>query len=207
MLKTTESSFREIINGIFEKIKFLIMKKIALSFLVVSAIISCKETNSSSLFIEKETTTETSPSETTNPSDITASEAQNVELKVNPETNTTTTTQVQKFNVEAPKQAPQTGVTAPGFEGKPNPPHGQPGHRCDVKVGDPLPFNNVTSTTATPAKVATLQPTANTTPIVQQQPQQAATTGVTAPGFSGKPNPPHGQPGHRCDIKVGEILP
>lgn len=29
----------------------------------------------------------------------------------------------------------------------------------------------------------------------------------TAPGFSGKPNPAHGMPGHRCDIEVGAILP
>lgn len=41
----------------------------------------------------------------------------------------------------------------------------------------------------------------------QQQTQQTQTTGQTAPGWSGKPNPPHGQPGHRCDIQVGAILP
>lgn len=41
----------------------------------------------------------------------------------------------------------------------------------------------------------------STAPIIQQQNTQ------TAPGFSGKPNPPHGQPGHRCDLQVGAILP
>lgn len=52
------------------------------------------------------------------------------------------------------------------------------------------------------------QPTTNAGPFTQQQPQQQApTTGQTAPGWSGKPNPPHGQPGHRCDIQVGAILP
>lgn len=48
----------------------------------------------------------------------------------------------------------------------------------------------------------------NTGPYIQQQQtQQAPTTGQTAPGWSGKPNPPHGQPGHRCDVQVGAILP
>lgn len=47
---------------------------------------------------------------------------------------------------------------------------------------------------------------ANSGPIIQQQ-QTPQTTGQTAPGFSGKPNPPHGQPGHRCDVQVGAILP
>jgi len=53
------------------------------------------------------------------------------------------------------------------------------------------------------------QPT-NAGPFIQQQPQQVQQTqniGQTAPGWSGKPNPPHGQEGHRCDIQVGAILP
>lgn len=44
----------------------------------------------------------------------------------------------------------------------------------------------------------------NSGPFIQQQNTQNA---QTAPGFSGKPNPPHGQPGHRCDVQVGAILP
>ncbi|AVM50934.1 hypothetical protein [Capnocytophaga sp. oral taxon 878] len=83
-----------------------------------------------------------------------------------------------------------------------NPPHGQPGHRCDIPVGAPLNSKPTQQTTATPA-----QPQ-----VVQQQvvidPEQAQQhTGTTEPGFSGKPNPPHGQPGHRCDIAVGATLP
>ena len=89
--------------------------------------------------------------------------------------------------------ASQGGVTL-------NPPHGQPGHRCDIPVGAPL--------NSKPAA----QPAAAQPQVTQQQividPQQAQQhTGTTEPGFSGKPNPPHGQPGHRCDIAVGEILP
>lgn len=84
-----------------------------------------------------------------------------------------------------------------------NPPHGQPGHRCDIPVGAPL---NSKPAQPQPTEVAA-QPQ-----VVQQQvvvdPQQAQQhTGTTEAGFSGKPNPPHGQPGHRCDIAVGATLP
>lgn len=90
-----------------------------------------------------------------------------------------------------------------------NPPHGEPGHRCDIPVGAPL---NSEPT----------QPGGNTAPAsssgqgflgsgdAQTTPSQ--TTGgqsqfTTAPGMQGKPNPAHGQPGHRCDIQVGDPLP
>lgn len=212
MLKNPEKGLGKIISGIFEK-NNLIMKRITLSLFVALAVISCKENSSEALFVEKEATpaTETTQTEPTL-TETTATENPTIEIK--PESGTASPTQVQKFNVEQPqKPAQQTGVTAAGFEGKPNPAHGQPGHRCDIKVGDPLPFNNA-STTATPAAKTTTsvtpklnQPATTPAPSVIQQPQQAATTGVTAPGFSGKPNPAHGQPGHRCDIKVGEILP
>ncbi len=75
-----------------------------------------------------------------------------------------------------------------------NPPHGQPGHRCDIAVGAPLnsaPAKTTTSVSSTPAtSTATIQPTI-TAPATK-----------TAPGM----NPPHGQPGHRCDIAVGAPL-
>lgn len=72
-----------------------------------------------------------------------------------------------------------------------NPPHGQPGHRCDLAVGAPL-------NSATPAKT-------KTTTVPQQNISVTPTTTTpttTAPGM----NPPHGQPGHRCDISVGAPL-
>lgn len=87
------------------------------------------------------------------------------------------------------QMAAQT-ATAPGM----NPPHGQPGHRCDISVGAPL---NSKPAPATPPT------TVSTTP---QQPQvtmkEVPTTTKTAPGM----NPPHGEPGHRCDIAVGAAL-
>jgi hypothetical protein len=88
--------------------------------------------------------------------------------------------------VAQPQAAPAaTTATAPGM----NPPHGQPGHRCDISVGAPL-----NSKPNAPAAA----PTAT---IAQPQAAPAATT-ATAPGM----NPPHGQPGHRCDISVGAPL-
>lgn len=96
--------------------------------------------------------------------------------------------------VQAP--APTTAKTLPGM----NPPHGEPGHRCDIAVGAPL--NSPKGQTPAP-QVA--QPTAGSASVQkvtpQVQPQPVATE--TAPGM----NPPHGQPGHRCEIAVGAPLP
>lgn len=81
------------------------------------------------------------------------------------------------------QQAAAAQKTAAGM----NPPHGQPGHRCDIAVGAPLnspPGKNA----PTSANITTTPATVNNTP--------------TAPGM----NPPHGQPGHRCDIPVGQPL-
>lgn len=78
-----------------------------------------------------------------------------------------------------------------------NPPHGQPGHRCDIAVGAPLNSKPA----AQPAAPATA-----TTPVAAPAPPpvtvQKAAPVATAPGM----NPPHGQPGHRCDISVGAPL-
>jgi hypothetical protein len=72
-----------------------------------------------------------------------------------------------------------------------NPSHGQPGHRCDIPVGAPLN-----------SPIATGKTTA---------PQVVSNTSVTVPSATVTPtpkgmNPPHGQPGHRCDISVGAPL-
>lgn len=86
-------------------------------------------------------------------------------------------------------------ATAPGM----NPPHGQPGHRCEIAVGAPL-----NSQPTKPTQSAQQQPANN--PAAFSPPaarQQSATPVVTAPGM----NPPHGQPGHSCSIAVGAPLP
>ncbi len=87
--------------------------------------------------------------------------------------------------------APQQAKTAPGM----NPPHGQPGHRCDISVGAPL--NSAPAAAAAPAPVAAPVTTTSNVPVTT-----TATPAKTAPGM----NPPHGQPGHRCDISVGAPL-
>lgn len=82
-----------------------------------------------------------------------------------------------------------------------NPAHGEPGHRCDIPVGTPLSqAPKTTSVTTTPTVTAptVTAPQITTTPTVQN----TTTTTATAPGM----NPAHGQPGHRCDIPVGQPL-
>ena len=84
-----------------------------------------------------------------------------------------------------------------------NPPHGQPGHRCDIPVGEPLSSAPAAApATTSPVVPTSLQTTpAPVTPVGSILSTTPAT--ATAPGM----NPPHGQPGHRCDIDVGAPLP
>lgn len=90
-----------------------------------------------------------------------------------------------------------------------NPPHGQPGHRCDIAVGAPLNSAPAQPTASTPANSAGQGFLGSESGQATQQatPQQAAPAQQTAPGMQGKPNPAHGQPGHRCDVSVGQPLP
>lgn len=94
-------------------------------------------------------------------------------------------------------------ATAPGM----NPPHGQPGHRCEIPVGQPL--NSSPAPSATPSAQNI---TVNGTNTVQIDPNAVSPGKImidqngkqvkTTPGM----NPPHGEPGHRCDIPVGQAL-
>lgn len=88
------------------------------------------------------------------------------------------------------QQVTQPVVQQPVAAAGMNPAHGQPGHRCDIPVGSPL--NSKPQAPATPTTTVSTAPT--TPQPVAQQP--------TAAGM----NPPHGQPGHRCDIPVGSPL-
>src|SRR6187551_1917643 len=74
-----------------------------------------------------------------------------------------------------------------------NPSHGQPGHRCDIAVGAPL-------NSPVAPNVASPQVVSNTSTTV------VPSTAVVAPQTGKGMNPPHGQPGHRCDIPVGAPL-
>jgi hypothetical protein len=87
-------------------------------------------------------------------------------------------------------------VTAPVAVAKGmNPSHGQPGHRCDIPVGAPL--NTAVATNKSSANQVINQSNMTVTPS-----STAVTTAPTPKGM----NPPHGQPGHRCDIPVGSPL-
>lgn len=73
-----------------------------------------------------------------------------------------------------------------------NPPHGEPGHRCEIPVGAPLDGSSDQSS---------IQPAANVqNPIVPIGPAAPA-------NGSARLNPPHGEPGHDCAVPVGSPLP
>lgn len=63
-----------------------------------------------------------------------------------------------------------------------NPPHGQPGHICEVPVGEPIPVSQPNAVQNVNLK----------TPLMQRNQRL---------------NPAHGQPGHICEIPVGQPLP
>ena len=83
-------------------------------------------------------------------------------------------------------------TTAPGM----NPPHGEPGHRCEIQVGAPL--------SSAPTGVAGAPTVQSNKPGVHQTitPSTSGAKTATAKGM----NPPHGETGHRCDISVGAPL-
>lgn len=115
--------------------------------------------------------------------------------------NTTSNTTLMDQAGISSASTPAPMATAPGM----NPPHGQPGHRCDIPVGQPL--NSKPATAAASQNINT-----NGNNIVQIDPNAVSPGKITldnngkqaktAPGM----NPPHGQPGHRCDIPVGQPL-
>jgi len=113
------------------------------------------------------------------------------------------TTLMDQAGIKSNTQAGSTMVTAPGM----NPPHGEPGHRCDIPVGQPL-----NGSAAQPANSSAQNINVSPNGSVQIDPNAVSPGKIaidnngkqvkTAPGM----NPPHGQPGHRCDIPVGQPL-
>ena len=105
----------------------------------------------------------------------------------------------------SPQMVSTPAKTAKGM----NPPHGQPGHRCDISVGAPLNSkpNKTAAPTANTTTSYTVNPTSTTggAPALLTPPPAAANPAAaveTAPGT----NPPHGQPGHVCGTPVGAPL-
>lgn len=100
-----------------------------------------------------------------------------------------------------PAQTPSAtaAVTAPGM----NPPHGQPGHRCDIPVGQPLNSKPAQAATATTNQAQAIQIDPNSLQPGKFSVENGKAQNIkTAKGM----NPPHGEPGHRCDIPVGQPL-
>ena len=94
---------------------------------------------------------------------------------------------------------PASPVPATGV--KLNPPHGEPGHLCEIAVGAPLPAEGVLPA---PVEVAPPRPmpiNPGATSIINQPLNTVVNTGPK-PKF----NPPHGQPWHTCDLEVGAPL-
>lgn len=81
---------------------------------------------------------------------------------------------------------------------------------------DQLPPDNSAGVNADPNSqpVQVTTPSGNTQPVqiqttqpVQMQNSQPAGGMAKKYPNSGQINPPHGQPGHTCDVKVGEVIP
>lgn len=100
--------------------------------------------------------------------------------------------------------APGENTVTTAAPAKLNPAHGQPGHRCDISVGAPLPAGPAQN-----VKAATPNPTLINSPV-QAAPAiktTASTPVATVPAITPGINPAHGQPGHRCDVAVGATIP
>lgn len=131
-------------------------------------------------------------------------------------TNTTTSAKPvnksQVITTSAPTVTSTTASTPVKVAAGMNPPHGQPGHRCEIPVGTPLnsapaAATTTTSSTTTPVVNSNVTPGSINPSIINSSPT------ITTPTIASKPvkvapgmNPSHGQPGHRCDIAVGAPL-
>jgi hypothetical protein len=134
----------------------------------------------------------------------------------NVQTATTTPTQIktapQQINNIKPAVVANTG------NGKINPAHGQPGHRCEIAAGAPLnsaPQKSSTpqvanaNTTTTPATIAnpSTMPALQPTQAPQNNDAANGSPALISNGSGAKLNPEHGKPGHDCKVAVGQPLP
>lgn len=101
-----------------------------------------------------------------------------------------------------------TSTTAPVKVAKGmNPPHGQPGHRCDIAVGAPLNSPVAKAVAASPAQSGSTTQNFTVSPPPANNAVPALLSTETTQAVAEGMNPAHGQPGHRCDIAVGAPLP
>jgi hypothetical protein len=90
-----------------------------------------------------------------------------------------------------PKQNSAPATNADGV--RLNPPHGEPGHVCEIPVGQPLDGSGDAGT--------------QTMEIKTELPASEVQANTTQPTGNVKLNPAHGEPGHVCEIPVGQPLP
>ena len=150
---------------------------------------------------------ETEAQVSTTPKEIIMPRVQPLPVATAPNLTPVPTQTVQNVTPQPMPVMPQPVKVAKGM----NPAHGQPGHRCDIPVGAPLssPVKSTLATNAptTPSAPYTITQTPTTpTPVAGSAVTPALLNpdgATTAPGM----NPPHGQAGHTCSVKVGEPLP
>lgn len=91
-----------------------------------------------------------------------------------------------------------------------NPPHGEPGHRCDIEVGAPLSSPPGKTPPAPAAGSPASSSMFNSLPVPGTEPAAPSSPSLSTSAPSGPTpegmNPPHGQPGHDCAIAVGAPL-
>lgn len=90
-----------------------------------------------------------------------------------------------------------------------NPEHGMPGHRCEIPVGAPLTSNPEDYANNPNAPGASAQPQMpQGGPVIETKINPSAPSSpATSSGGSKRLNPAHGEPGHDCNIPVGDPLP
>lgn len=85
-----------------------------------------------------------------------------------------------------------------------NPPHGEPGHVCEIAVGEPLDGSGKAGTEN--QNIQIVQPDMGGGSTFSM-PLGGPANDAPASGGSGRLNPAHGEPGHVCEIPVGQPLP
>ncbi len=182
----------------------MLLRKYYAAVLIFAGTLSGCAGNDTKDYVDKSLVTPATENKTVQPpvSNTVSNQAINIQPgapAVNPTTITTPANNpvniTPKTNAVNITQQSTTVPTNPvASTGKLNPAHGESGHRCDISVGAPLNSAPVQKTTQPPTVINSNQ---NPATISPQPVAQKVAAGM---------NPPHGQPGHRCDISVGAPL-
>ncbi len=119
-------------------------------------------------------------------------------VSCNDEKKESTTEDTNETMSEKTVETPQSTTEASNGDVALNPAHGQPGHRCDIPVGQPLDGSGQQTQTNMQTQQSPVIKNSGSVPVNSNN-----NTNTTADGAV---NPAHGQPGHRCDIPVGAPL-